>query len=337
MNKLRHSVLWGGIVLIILLVFLSLYSAFLGSDGAHILFNSLPLSVYWSVLSLMLIIGIVIFRRLVRVPQLLLIHLGCLLVLVGAMSGSDIGGRLQKKLFGIDKIRMGQMLLYRSQESNKVKVAGKDKIQELPFSIRLNDFRIYYYEPRYLHIQTNDGNKWKFAAELNTEFDLGDEFGSVIILRQFRNFKITPAGEVTDSNGPGCNPALEVQIKYPDGNTVTRYVFESFGGHRHPEDEFLLSWRGVVRDYVSSLSIVKNGETVLEKDVEVNSPLHYGGYYFYQHSYDSQAGQYSILMVTSDTGLSLVYIGYLMLCVGVIWHFWLRYLFRKIKDIKSPE
>jgi len=88
---------------------------------------------------------------------------------------------------------------------------------------------------------------------------------------------------------------------------------------------------GAVRDYISSLAVIENDKTVAEKDVEVNHPLHYGGYYFYQYSYDTQAGQYSVLMVVSDTGLGLVYAGYVMLCVGVIWHFWLRDIFRQKK------
>jgi len=89
-----------------------------------------------------------------------------------------------------------------------------------------------------------------------------------------------------------------------------------------------------VRDYISSLAVIENDKTVAEKNVEVNHPLHYGGYYFYQYSYDAQAGQYSVLMVVSDTGLGLVYAGYVMLCAGVIWHFWLRDIFKKTR--KTP-
>jgi hypothetical protein len=87
----------------------------------------------------------------------------------------------------------------------------------------------------------------------------------------------------------------------------------------------------MVRDYISDLAVIENGKIVAEKNVEVNHPLHFGGYYFYQHSYDAQAAQYSILMVVSDAGLSVVYLGYLMLCAGVIWHFWLRDIFKKTR------
>ena len=247
MNKLRRSILRAALIIIILLIFFSIYGAFIGSERAQNFFNSPALVVYWFALCLMLIAGITIFQRPGR-P--LLIHFGCILVLLGAMLGSDAGHKLQQKLLGIDKIRKGQMLIYQGQESNKVITEKDSRIKELPFSIRLKEFRVDYYEP-----------------------------------------------------------------KYP----------------RQPQDKFLPSCRGAVRDYISSLAVIENNKTVAEKDVEVNHPLHYGGYYFYQYSYDAQAGQYSVLMVVSDTGLGLVYAGYVMLCAGVIWHFWLRDIFKKTR------
>ncbi len=69
-------------------------------------------------------------------------------------------------------------------------------------------------------------------------------------------------------------------------------------------------------------------------NIEVNHPLSFGGYHFYQHSYDAEAGQYTVLMVVSNTGLAVVYAGYWMLCIGVIWHLWLRHIVarRKVKN-----
>lgn len=221
--------LWAALIIIILLILFSIYGAFLGSEGAQNFFNCPVLMAYWFVLGLMLIAGSIIFRR------LLLIHVGCILVLLGAMLGSDAGHGFRQKLLGINKIHKGQMLIYQGQESNKVKVERDSMTEELPFSIKLKKFRVDYYEPQ----------------------------------------------------------------------------------------------RAAVRDYISSLAVIENGKTVAEKNVEVNHPLHYGGYYFYQHSYDAQDGQYSVLMVVSDSGWAFVYAGYVALCVGVIRRFWLRNIFRK--------
>ncbi|GAF98216.1 unnamed protein product, partial [marine sediment metagenome] len=117
MNKLHYGILWAALTIIILLIFFSIYGAFIGSERAQNFFDSPALVVYWFVLGLMLITGITIFQRPGR-P--LLIHFGCILVLLGAMLGSDTGHKLQQKLLGIDKINKGQMLIYQGQESNKV-------------------------------------------------------------------------------------------------------------------------------------------------------------------------------------------------------------------------
>jgi len=334
-NKFRRAVMWLALTLLILLIFLSIYGAFIGAERAKTFFSSLPLAFYWSAFTLALITALAAFRRLVGAPPLLLIHLGCVLVLAGSMWGSSAGHKLQKQLFGVDKIPEGQMIVYEGLSENRVVLKDGEQIKELPFSIGLKDFRMEYYKPEYLHIETRQGQSWKMPVKLNSEFALGRDYGTVTILRTFENFKISIEGErriAVDAPQPGYNPALEVQIKHPDGNVTTRYVFERFPGHIHPDDRFLLSYHRMVRDYISELQVIKNDKVVAEKNIEVNHPLHFGGYHFYQHSYDSEAGQYTILSVTSDTGLTCVYAGYLMLCVGVFWHFWLGHLFTPIKS-----
>ena len=363
MSELRAAVMWAAMTLIILLIFLSIFGAFLGAERAEEFFNRLPLAVYWTALALLLMVAIAVFRRLLRVPGLLLMHAGCVMVLVGGMWGSRAGDALQKRLFGIDKIRSGQMAIYEGSSQNRVALGTAEQLQklvfssdqqgrieyyyqdgdnfvrlehkELPFSIRLKDFRLEYYEPVYLHIRTRGGEGWKIPVEIGAEFLLGDEFGTVKIVKAYENFKIA----VEDGKNvpyedpqPGFNPALEVQITEPDGDVTTEYVFELFPGHGHPEDRFLLSYHRVIRDYVSELEIIRDNRIVAEKDIEVNHPLGFGGHHFYQHSYDDRAGQYTVLTVFSNTGLPLVYAGYWMLCVGVIWHLWLRHVLAKIRS-----
>ena len=82
---------------------------------------------------------------------------------------------------------------------------------------------------------------------------------------------------------------------------------------------------GMPKDYFSDLVVIKDGEEVARKTIQVNDPLYYGGYHFYQYNYDHDAGQYSqysVLSVTSDTGLYAVFTGFFLLCAGVIWQFW---------------
>jgi len=334
MNKFRRAVTWVALALIVFLLFLSIYGAFIGAERAKSLVSRLPVVAYWSAFLLLLILGLVVFRRLVRVPGLLLIHAGCVFILAGAMWSSEKGHQIQKKLFGTDKITTGQMRIHEGHSDNRVILEDNKQIKELPFSIELKDFQIEYYKPAYLHIQTRDGQGWRIPVEIDTEFPLGPEFGTIKILRAFENFKITIEGEsrkIIDDPQPGSNPAVEVQITSPEGQVTNRYVFERFGGHARPEDKFALSYRRVISDYISQLRVIKDNKVAAEKDIEVNHPLSFGGYHFYQHSYDSEAGQYTVLMVVSNTGLGVVYAGYWMLCTGVIWHLWLRHIVPRIK------
>jgi len=77
-----------------------------------------------------------------------------------------------------------------------------------------------------------------------------------------------------------------------------------------------------IRDYFSDLAILEDGRTVAEKTIEVNDPLHWGGYHFYQADYDHEAGRYTVLQVVSDSGLRLVWVGMVLLVAGTFWRFW---------------
>jgi hypothetical protein len=325
MSKFRRAVLWAALVFIILLIALSIYGAFLGAERAKAFFNSLPLAVYWLALTAVFVVGLVAFRRLIRVPGLLFIHAGCILVLVGSIWASQAGHTIQSRLFGINKIPSGRMAIFEGRRENRVVLEDGETTQVLPFYVRLKDFRLEYYQPSYLHIQTPQGKTSTVPAETDREIWLGRDVGTLRIVRVFESFKIKIEDGTRmafdDPNAPP-NPALQVEIKSPGGEVTSRYVFERFPGHVHDKDELLLRYRRVIRDYVSELEVIKEGDIVAEKDIEVNHPLHFGGYHFYQHSYDAEASQYTILMVVSDTGLNLVYAGYLMLCGGVFWHFW---------------
>ena len=332
--------MWAVLVLIVLLTFLSIHGAFIGAERAEEFFNSPPLAVYWTALGLGLIIGLAAFRRLVRAPGLLLMHFGCILILAGGTWGSKVVHDLRNKLPEDDKIRKGQMQIFEGTSSNQVYVGSGNsdghQMKELPFSINLKDFRIEYYEPAYLEVETGEGQSRRVAAEVGKEIDLGDELGTAKIVRTFENFKMSIEDGKTvayDDPHPGSNPALEVQITQPDGQVTHQYVFSLFPGHSHSQSKLQLKYdrpvNRAISDFISELQIVEDGKVVAEKDIEVNHPLHYAGYHFYQHSYDSRGGRYTVLQVVSDTGIAVVFAGYWMLCIGVTWHLWLRHIFKR--------
>jgi hypothetical protein len=309
--------------LIVLLFIMSVYGAFIGPERAAEFFNSIPLAVYWLGFILLLALGIVFFQRLRRIPALLMIHLGCIAILAGGIWGSQAGHELQSRRFGIDKISTGTMQIFENSSDNRV-ILPDNQIKQLPFSIALKDFRIEYYQPQYLYIQSKHGDVWDLPVEVGTEYQLGNSFGSVKIIRKFENFKIGDNRTITDDPNTGSNPALEVRLIDSEGKELTRYVFEPARPFMYPNDNLYMIYNRSISDYISDLQVIQDGKIVAEKDIEVNHPLHFGGYHFYQQSYDTETGQYTILRVVSDTGLRAVYFGFILLCVGVVLHFWLK-------------
>lgn len=342
MNRFRRAVLWAVLAAIVLLTGLSIYGAFIGADRAQGFFTSLPLAVYWFASVALLATGIVLFRRLLRVPSLLLMHLGCILVVLGMMWGSQAGHALQKRLFGIDKIPEAELWLYEHVDENRVLIPDTNSLRELPFYVRLNDFRIEYYEPGQLFIWGPDEQDWRMSAEAGQSLSLGNELGTVTIRRVFKNFKIDIKDDkpVAYDEPNGSNPALEVAVEKTGAQPGRRYVFERRPGHATPDDPLTMRYYRNVKDYVSELEIVKNSQVVAAKNIEVNRPLYYGGYHIYQNKPGGQDeyGTFTGLMVVSDSGLNAIYGGYVLLTGGIFWHFWGRRILNRVKTRSvTPE
>jgi cytochrome c biogenesis protein ResB len=85
------------------------------------------------------------------------------------------------------------------------------------------------------------------------------------------------------------------------------------------------------KDFFSDVCIIENGKIVKRGTIEVNKPLYHGGYFFHQTSYDDEGGRYTILTVTSDNGLLLVFGGYLFLILGLIGRCWIVPANRRLK------
>jgi len=459
MNAIRKIILWAVLAAIGLLAVLSAVGAFLGADRARDLFHSLPLAVCWFLLAALLIAGLAAFRRLLRSPGSLGMHLGALLVLAGALWGSDEAHEVRRAWFGSQKVPSGFMVIYKGESESAVLDRDfREVLAQLPFSLHLKDFRIDYYpspqEPwglgaivptvdaagnpaerqvaipwtvgaeadvphtpvrlrvlQYLPsaaaayeagaepavaITTDDGRRVTLAARPGEEADLQDPPLKVRVVRVFENLVVQGAGEdrrVTDSPGEGANAAVEVEVVRPDGTTRTRYLMARMPAHGQGEEgvvmryvlpeptgarpdpatgaaamEVLLkaggrerrAWlmpeKGVpyaalalapvlpegpdaaeagpvlylvppVRDiktYTSDVVILEEGREAGRAAIQVNHPLHWGGYHFRQASYDIRGERYTVLGVVSDSGLAAVYAGFLLLAAGATWRLWIE-------------
>jgi hypothetical protein len=336
--KIRSNkiIMWTVLTAIGILIVLSIISAFYGSQRAKLIFNSIPSAFYFCTLAILLATGFIRFRSLVRKPAMFMTHAGFLMVLAGGIWGSQGCHYLRSKLFGSNKIPGGYMVIFEGQSQNKVYTEDFElNLGQLPFSIKLKDFRIEYYESTepaipLLLIQTPGGKQLELPAEIGKEISVENPIKKIKITNIFNNFKIRfeNGQKIISNEKEGHNPAVEIKIERSDGTAYTHYVFERFPGFNHNKDGLVLKYvlhkPMIIRDYLSQAAVIKDGNEVTDKVIELNHPLHYGGYHFYQHSYDSEEGKYTILSMTSDSGLYMVYSGYWLICAGLVWHFWFK-------------
>ena len=322
-------------MLLLLLIVLSIAGAFMGSVSARRLFNSPPLVACWVVFALLLIAAFATFKGFWRQSSLLMLHAGPVLILAGAMWGSGPAHKLAAKYFGSQKIQSGYMLLTEGAVDDRLMSPDlQQQLGRLPFMLGLRRFWLEYYRggQPVLTGKSPDGTPFELPCEAPAEFVIDDGV-KINVLRSFENFKITLVDGktvVSDEADSGRNPAVEIEITRADDLVEHGYLFERFPTMNSAGREFELGYSAGtitgISDYKSHIQVLYPNEASprLERVIEVNHPLHFAGYHFYQHSYDSEALQYTVLHIVSDSGLRLVYFGYWLLCLGVLGRFYLR-------------
>ncbi len=81
--------------------------------------------------------------------------------------------------------------------------------------------------------------------------------------------------------------------------------------------------QGNIADYVATLTVVENGEEIMTETIEVNKPLRYAGFRFYQSSFndrrtDSQGRWTTVINVRKDRGSPFIWAGILIVSLGLI-------------------
>ncbi len=116
------------------------------------------------------------------------------------------------------------------------------------------------------------------------------------------------------------NPAVELEV-VRSGERGT-FVLPARGSKPIPiGGKRILVYRekpNKVRNYKSTVTVLKQGKPVLTTLMQVNHPLSYGGFEFYQSNYDPKNPRYSGLQVVRDPGLFLVNIAFWVLMYGVL-------------------
>jgi hypothetical protein len=262
-------------------------------------------------------------RSLKRRPGLLLAHASIVFMAAGALIGARWGTDGSMKLLEGEK-----------KDYFDVKTRYGTKRVPLGFSVGLEDFVLERYGSSSGGVVLVRGQGQEsiesFPVEVGRTYKVLGERYSLEILRELPDFQMSlETGEIVSASDNPNNPAVQIKIS-GNGEEETRWLFA-----KHPnihgsqqklplEAQYSLGGSSYIKDYKSKLWIEKNGSRVLAKTIEVNDPLAYKGYNFYQSSYDERNLSWTGLQVVKDPGVPAMYVGFTMLCVGVTVELYLR-------------
>jgi cytochrome c biogenesis protein ResB len=151
------------------------------------------------------------------------------------------------------------------------------------------------------------------------KYPIGGTYLALQILRYLPDFYLKDKNAGTRSDVPN-NPAVLVRI-YKNRTVEDRWVFEKFPGFFEGKDkdiELLYKWQGQIKDFKSKLEVIDGAKAVRTATIEVNHPLKFGGYTFYQSRYDLEQLNWTGLEVVKDPGVPFVYAGFILLNIGII-------------------
>ncbi len=156
------------------------------------------------------------------------------------------------------------------------------------FNVRVDDFRVTYHPLAPGQLAQVDGHRIGRIAAANPDgtFDI-------------------------EAFGPGEGDVLRSIAV----DRISNRIDARRGGSRLDQSN--------IADYVATVTIVESGREILTRRIEVNSPLRFRGYRFYQSSFDDQRtdahGRWTtILSVRKDSGSVVLWTGLAAVSVGLV-------------------
>lgn len=285
--------------------------------GFHDIFNSPLFTIAMSLLACGLFLLIVqrVPVHFKKRPGLIMAHFAILVIVCGGLTSRNLGDK------GVVPLAEGQSSdLYESVSNSRgchfachsddISQHGPDKrrglLKDLPFTITLNDFDVAYYDRvKRLYLYEYNHNKEMFDSV--TSWTLEDAANTVDVLGN----KI--------SVSPATDRGEEMMYVTVNGNQVM--VDTSSPVPVQLNDELVVVVEPTpekIKDYLSIITVSKDGKEIGEYPVRVNYPVDIDGYKIYQAAYDPDKPNYSMFQVVYDPGLPIVYFGFLILFVGTI-------------------
>mgnify|MGYP000392136655 CR=1 FL=1 len=132
---------------------------------------------------------------------------------------------------------------------------------------------------------------------------------------------------------------VEVEVRSPEGEGTHRFAEREAEPLQLPDGRTILAYerKTEVKEYRSRLSVLEGGRTVREKTIEVNDPLTWRGWSFYQSNYREEDPTYSGIQVVRDPGLPLVWAGLLMMCAGLVYIYYVRPRMTRTREGLPPR
>lgn len=267
-------------------------------------------------------------------PGVLVTHVAVLAILAGSVI------RLVWGVHGVLPMRVG--------ETHRSFRVGDSHVKPFPFEIRLDNFWIDYRGVAMHILQVADrttGQSESIAFTQPGAYRLNLIKADIRVLGVYPDF-------VMDTSGPGSrtdrpnNPAIHIEIAR-NGHVSRRWLFARFPNARFPGHDGggemaccadIQTAYGVqpgdIEQFRSRLSVLENGKVAVEKTIHVNEPLKYKGYVFYQSGYNPKDPSFSSLQVAKDPSVPMVYAGFMLLPIGLVWSF--GYGNRKVPAPATP-
>ncbi|OGR41682.1 MAG: hypothetical protein A2X35_12455 [Elusimicrobia bacterium GWA2_61_42] len=196
---------------------------------------------------------------------------------------------------------------------------------KLPFSVQLEDFRLEYYaEPLGRLAVLDEAGRREFDAEEGAVIKVPSARAEIKVLRLVRDFGLAAGNKVTEKSPYWHNPAAQLEIT-AGGKKQRLWFFSNFPGMHRGQLPFHIFYsleQAEIKNFISKVTLIPGEGPKVCAEIAVNKPLKAGGYTLYQTSYDPADAGYSLLTVTRDRGVWVVYAGFTMLLMGVL--LWLR-------------
>lgn len=272
----------------------------------------------------------------------MLTHISILLILGGGVIRAVWGEK------GYLEFREGQTV---------AQFVGQRGVQPLPFGLHLAKFEIETYNQPPAAVPADDCShllvKWpakQITRTLNANLDeeqvieADGEAYTLKVLQYIPDFTVDMATkEVSSRSAQPNNPAILVAVngptyanhrwlfaKFPDfvmhtkdGQPTGPSPFElRYINHAAAQAQPVID--GPIKSFRSSLKVVENNAVAHEQQIEVNSPMQYKGYRFYQSGYNPRDLSYTSLQVVKDPGVPVVYAGFGLMIIGLFIVFYLN-------------